>query len=294
MPAEVASWTVGITALCTVPAVIAWHRVIAWGYLIAISLVIVPIRIVADGGGDVSLALEFAFFNLTVCAVLTAVAIVAIGAARNVDVATAAARTSSIRAAALTARAEEQATLDALVHDHVVATIFAAAGAGRNDSEATRVHAAHTLARLGELRDGGASVPELIHPDYFVQGLATSISDTSDTVELIATGERTSPIPSAVASALIESTVEAVRNSVAHASTDSAPVHRAVEVSLTSRRVRITIADDGRGFDLGTVPDSRLGITVSILGRINALAGGRAAVWSQRGIGTRVTIRWQQ
>jgi len=294
MPAEVAPWVVGMTALGTVPAAIAWRPAIAWGFLIGICLVIAPIRFIADGGADVSLALQFSFFTITICAVFTAVVAVALGAARDVDRATAAARTSTMRAAALTARAEEQANLDGLVHDHVIATIFAAAGAGRTDSEATRAHATHTISLLRELRDGGVGVPELLHPDYFVQGLATSILDMSDAVELTVTGERNSPIPSAVASALIESTVEALRNSVVHAAPDSAPVQRVVELWLTAEQVRISIADDGRGFDAESVPDSRLGIVVSILGRVNALAGGHASVWSERGVGTRVTVGWQQ
>ncbi|WP_343922548.1 ATP-binding protein [Rhodoglobus aureus] len=293
MPTDVAPWTVGMTALGTVPAAIAWRPAVAWTFLLASSLVIAPIRIIADGGADVSLAVQFAFFTITVCAVFTAVATVAIGAGREVDVATAAARTSSMRAAALTARAEEQAHLDALVHDEVIATIFAAAGAGRSDSESTRAQAARTIARLSELHEATASVPELIHSDYLIQGLATSINDATDAAEFVVTGERRHPIPSSIASALIEATVEALRNSVVHASLDSAVVNRVVGLRLSSERVDITITDDGRGFDAANVPNNRLGIVVSILGRINALPNAQANVWSQPGEGTRVSVGWQ-
>ena len=294
MPIDVAPWTVEMTALSTVPAAVAWRPPVAWGFLIASSLIIAPVRIIADGGADVSLALQFAFFTITVCAVFTAVATSALDAGREVDVATAAARSYSMRAAALTARAEEQAHLDALVHDEVIATIFAASGAGRSDSESTRAQAARTISRLRELHEATASVPELIHSDYLIQGLITSINETTDSAQFIVTGERNAPIPSSIASALIEATVEALRNSVVHASLNSAPVHRVITLGLSSDKVAITITDDGRGFDTETVPNNRLGIVVSILGRINALPGAHATVWSQPGAGTRVSVWWQE
>lgn len=295
MPDGMSPWTLGMTALGTVPAAVAWRPVVAWSYLIANSLVIAPIRIIADGGADISLAVQFAFFTIAVCAVFNAVATVAIDTGKRVDAATAAARSSSMRAAALTARAEEQAHLDALVHDEVIATIFAAAGAGRSDSEATRAQATRTIARLRELHDATASVPELIHSDHLVQGLATSISETTDVAEFIVSGERNAPIPSSIASALIEATVEALRNSVMHASGDStAAVHRTVDLRLSAYRVDITIADNGCGFTPEKVPKNRLGIVVSILGRINSLPGAHAQVSSQLGVGTRVSVGWHE
>jgi signal transduction histidine kinase len=294
MPTDAAPWTAGMTALSTVPAAIAWRPLVAWLYLIVSSLVIAPIRIIADGGADVSLAIQFAVFTITVCAAFTAVAIVAMGAGRKVDRATAAARASSARAAALTARAEEQAHLDALVHDEVIATIFAAAGAGRSDSESTRAQATRTIARLGQLHHATVSVPGLIQSDYLIQALATSIDEVTDAAQFVVTGERSQPIPSSVASALIEATVEALRNSVAHASVDSSPVQRIVALDLSANRVEITITDDGQGFGTERVMADRLGIAVSIIGRMNSLPGANASMWSRIGEGTRVTVGWQR
>lgn len=294
MPAEMAPWTVGLTALGTVPAAIAWRPVVAWAFLLGNSFAITPIRILADGGADVSLAVQFAFFTITVCAAFTAVATVAMGAGREVDAATAAARTSTMRAAALTARGEEQAHLDALVHDEVIATIFAAAGAGRSDSTSTRLQAARTIARLSELKDATASVPELIHVEYLIQGLTTSINETTDAATFAVEGSRRAPLPSSIASALIEATVEALRNSVVHAAAAVEPVSRAVLLRLATDRVEISVTDDGQGFDPHGVPANRLGIVVSILGRVQALPGAYATVESQPGEGTCVTVGWTE
>ncbi|MBH0098202.1 ATP-binding protein [Salinibacterium sp. NSLL150] len=292
MPAEMAPWTVGLTALGTVPAAIAWRPAAAWAFLLGNSFAITPIRILADGGADVSLAIQYAFFTITVCAAFTAVATVAMTAGREVDVATAAARTSTMRAAALTARGEEQAHLDALVHDEVIATIFAAAGAGRSDSTSTRDQAARTIARLSELKHATASVPELIHVDYLIQGLTSSISEITDAAALVVEGTRRAPLPSSIASALIEATVEALRNSVVHAAAAVEPVSRGVLLRLDSDRVEITVTDDGQGFEPHRVPANRLGIVVSILGRVKALPGAYATVQSEPGEGTCVTVGW--
>lgn len=292
MPIDMAPWTVGMTALSTVPAAVAWRPPTAWGFLIASSLMIAPIRIIADGGADVSLALQFALFTVTICAVFTALAMVALDAGKEVDVATAAAQSSSARAAAVAGRAEEQAHLDGLVHDEVIATIFAAAGAGRSNFESTRAQAARTIARLRELQEATTSVPELVHSDHLVQSLVTSIGETTDSVEFVVTGSRSTPIPSAIASAFLEAAMEALRNSIVHASHDAKPVLRTVTLRLNSSSVAITITDDGRGFDLESVPSNRLGIVVSILGRVNTLPGAQATVWSRPGTGTRVSVRW--
>ncbi|QYH35320.1 sensor histidine kinase [Salinibacterium sp. M195] len=294
MPTELVPWPIIMTALGTAPAAIAWKPRAAWIFLVVNALLVGPIRIIADGGADVSLAIQYAFFTVTVCAVFTGVVTVAVGAGREVDVATAAARASSMRAAALTARGEEQAHLDALVHDEVIATIFAAAGAGHSSSASTRDQAARTIARLSELREATASVPELINVDYLIQGLASSVSETTDAAKFIVTGVRNAPLPSSVASALIEATVEALRNSVVHAGVDSSAVSRVVVLQFFADGVEITITDDGKGFDPSDVPENRLGIVVSILGRMNALPGAHATVWSEPLGGTRVTVGWNE
>jgi hypothetical protein len=306
MPTPLEPWTVGITALSTVPAALAWRPAAAWVYLVASSVVIAPTRIIADGAADVSLAAQFTIFTVTICAVFTAATIVAMSAGRQVDIATAAARTSSMRAAALTAQVEEQAQLDALVHDEVIGTIFAAAGAGRSDSSTTRVQAERTLTRLSELRDAAADIPAIIQPNKLIASLTAVVTEIADATALTVTGERQAPIPAAIASAVIEATSEALRNSRRHAAPDLAPdtapgaalkatrVERAVFLHLSPERVEISVRDDGRGFDLDSVPANRLGIAVSILGRIDVLPGAHASVWSRPGQGTRVSIGWHE
>jgi signal transduction histidine kinase len=58
--------------------------------------------------------------------------------------------------------------------------------------------------------------------------------------------------------------------------------------------IDVTIEDDGPGFDAGDVRPHRLGILVSIHGRMSAVTGGSATVESSPGSGTVVSLRWAQ
>ena len=56
----------------------------------------------------------------------------------------------------------------------------------------------------------------------------------------------------------------------------------------------VRVADDGVGFDPESVAVGRLGIAVSIRGRLARLPGGHARVHSRAGRGTTVQIRWER
>ena len=81
---------------------------------------------------------------------------------------------------------------------------------------------------------------------------------------------------------------EAVRNALAHAGAERI----AVSVDRPDGRVRLVVADDGRGFDQRQA-EHRRGeghIGLSLLGDLAVSAGGTLAVDSEPGSGTRVTL----
>ena len=59
-------------------------------------------------------------------------------------------------------------------------------------------------------------------------------------------------------------------------------------------RATYAVIDDGRGFDPAAVRPGRLGMSVSIVERMRAVHGGRAAIVSRPGVGTRVSIGWSR
>jgi signal transduction histidine kinase len=85
-----------------------------------------------------------------------------------------------------------------------------------------------------------------------------------------------------------------VRNSVLHSGGTGDSVQRIVTVNMTNDAIRATIQDNGRGFNLKTVNDRRLGIRVSIYEKMRLVSGGDAEVDTRPGRGTTVTLTWMR
>lgn len=96
-------------------------------------------------------------------------------------------------------------------------------------------------------------------------------------------------VPAAVVDAVRGAAAEALRNSVRHAGPDAT---RRVELRVDADGLRLTLRDDGRGFDPDAVDPARLGVRSSVLARMRSLEGGRAEVTSAPGAGTEVVLEW--
>ncbi|WP_191251101.1 sensor histidine kinase [Amycolatopsis oliviviridis] len=92
------------------------------------------------------------------------------------------------------------------------------------------------------------------------------------------------PIPASAALALVRAVREALANVDRHAGVG--------EARLTVKDgVRVTVRDEGRGFDPAATPAQRRGVRGSLVERM-AAAGGRAEVTSAPGAGTTVDLVW--
>jgi signal transduction histidine kinase len=94
--------------------------------------------------------------------------------------------------------------------------------------------------------------------------------------------ERARDVPAGVSAQLMRVLQEALSNAWIH----SAAANVRIRLTAGDRRARLEIEDDGRGFDLATVPDTRLG-TVIMRERMAAV-GGNLAIHSAPGRGTLV------
>jgi signal transduction histidine kinase len=97
----------------------------------------------------------------------------------------------------------------------------------------------------------------------------------------------TEPLPATAVDRLADCAAEALRNVARHAGTDSAEIR----VGEGNGQIVVQIIDQGQGFDAGSVPRSRRGISESIRGRM-AEIGGTAEIGGGSGRGTTVTLRW--
>ena len=283
-------WMLEMPAIGATSAAIAWRSSGAWIYLISISVLEAPLRWLAHGRTSWDVPLQYAILTLILAGLFTALAIAAMRNAAAVDSAAALLRDAAARSAAASARAQEQARLDALVHDEVMNTLFYASRGDAALEAPLRRQAIAALAELEMLRNGRAELAGVVTANEFVSRIRSVVLDASIDIAFTTVGERERVVPGDVAAAFAEATSEAARNSLTHAPDAT----RAVTVRLSSERIEVTITDDGPGFDARDVAPHRLGILVSIRGRLAAVDGGGASVNSFRGRGTVVTLSWRQ
>lgn len=212
-------------------------------------------------------------------------------AAQTLDVATVASRRLAVTTAAASAREQERTRIAALVHDSVLSTLLDASRAGA-DPQVLRRQAEGAIVQLSAMaspaQDGTYDAVGALE----LFGAAVwSVDWQLPYHEQIMAGGARLRVPAEVATTMAAALTEAVRNSVRHAPKGQ-PVRRTVVAAAGPDTLRLELTDDGPGFDPATVPAGRLGISVSILGRMRQLPGGSATVRSSPGSGTTVTLQW--
>ncbi len=194
--------------------------------------------------------------------------------------------------AALRATLEAQRSqLDAVIHDHVMTALVAAARSrGPHDAHVTGL-ATQATARVqahGVTREGvGAFAP--VNMEQLLIEAALSVSPIARVTGDIDTSAPL--VPQSVARALTQATREAVLNVEKHADADAIAVHVLVDRAGAGVHVRVEVRDDGVGFDTSAVPSGRLGIRLSLCERMHGV-GGDAEVRSAPGRGTAVVLEW--
>ncbi len=286
-------WLYRVFALGVLAAALAWRRPIAVCYLVfggavasAANMSVVP------HGTGWSLLSDFAR-AVGLCALFLWCAVYARAAAARVDRESAIASSRAAAAAGAAARDRERARFAALIHDAVLSTLLDASRTG-TDSPVLRKQAERTLAQLDELR-GSEAEPDRLNAQGAVGFLRASVHEVNQGIAFSArrwSGVDDLRLPVDAAGTIAAALAEAVRNSLRHATVPGRAVQRAVTVTVSAGGIRVVFRDDGAGFDPAKVPVDRLGISVSILGRMRRLPGGAAFVESQPGEGTSVTLVW--
>ncbi|MGN2636987.1 sensor histidine kinase [Nocardia takedensis] len=293
LPDHTTLWLYRVFALGVLAAALAWRPPLAIGYLIGGSaLAAAANRSVVTHGDSLSLLGDFAR-SAGLCALFLWCAIYARAAAARVDRESAIASSRAATSAGARARDRERARFAALIHDAVLSTLLDASRAG-TESPVLRKQAERTLDQLDEAR-GGRTEPDRLNAQSAIGFLRAAVQEVNPGVRFTArrwSGFDDLRMPVQAAGSLAAALTEAVRNSLRHATVPGRAVRRSVTVTISAGGIRVVFRDDGAGFDLGAVPADRLGISVSILGRMRQLAGGAGFVESSPGEGTTVTLVW--
>jgi len=164
-------------------------------------------------------------------------------------------------------RETERADIAAHLHDSVLQTLALIQRKAGDPAEVTRLARAQERELRAWLYAGprgsqatlASAVTEVAHEVEDLHGIP---------IELVITGDR--PLDSS-GTALVRAVREALLNAVRHG---SAPVSAYVEVG--SAVVEAFVRDHGPGFDVNAIPEDRLGVRESILGRMSRHGGSAA------------------
>ena len=179
-------------------------------------------------------------------------------------------------------RSQERADMAAHLHDSVLQTLALI------QKQAHDQRAVQRLARSQErdLRQWLYGTNEDPHQTVkaALQTAAAEVEDGHGTpIEVVVVGD--APLRAGSA-ALVQATREAMVNAAKHSEAPRIDVYAEIE----DGNLEVFVRDRGRGFDLDSVGEDRLGVRRSILGRMER-HGGSAEIRSRPGEGTEVRLR---
>lgn len=278
--------------LATVCVAVATNARVAAGYGAISAVVFFVVRgTPAGGAAPPVLALQDAL----VVVVQPAVTLLVLHHLREqvlrLDAALAARHAESADAAVNQALVDERRRLDAVVHDEIMTTLVAGAQS-RTPHDPTVVDLA-TLAlrwlRQEAPEDDDTAAVTADRLVRLVKDVTAGVCPRAEVLGEIPAAAVT--IPPHVVRALMRATREAALNAERHSGAEHVQVLVGVAASPRRVTVRVSITDDGAGFDPEAVPPQRLGLRVSIGERMQAV-GGRSESVASPGRGTTVRLQW--
>jgi signal transduction histidine kinase len=289
VPDAGAPWIDDFVSLGAIVSVLAVRPV--WAALIAFSTACLTVvdRWAVTPGHDLLPAVQNGLYVFLFCITFIALGVMTFRGVRAADLAEAAALEAAASAAADAAREREQGRINALVHDRVLATLLAAARPVPGSEALRRADAARALDGLRALLSDSEDLGGDLDGESFAWSLQATTTELAPEAVFGYEVHSDLRIGPAAIEALTAATEEALRNSVLHAGATNRTVH----VHVGEDGAQVDVLDDGVGFDPSRVPPTRLGISESIRGRMEALPGGAAVVVSTPGVGTRVQLRFR-
>lgn len=281
-------WLQGFGAIHATLLAVAWNRPAVWAFPLAQGPLVATVEYFASGQ-HLEPSLLDGIGTLVTSLILTGAGAGVVTAAALQDQEAQRARAVAAREAALRTGEREQARINALVHDEIMSVLIAAVRSPAPAGVAERAERA--VGSVQAIR--GSAERDTAYPaEQFVAAMRATAAEISEHIVVTSSVTATAPVPASVVAALAEATGEALRNSVLHAGGPDDAVNRVVAVTVAEDEVRVTVRDDGRGFVPRDVSTRRLGLQVSIHGRMRALDGGGSHVSSTPGAGTTVDLWW--
>jgi signal transduction histidine kinase len=279
-------WLLGISAVAAGISFRFWLGVL---YIFIVSLGWIPTRISPSGGsGELILAIQDSLHLFVLASIATTMAAAFRWQAAKTDFANQNLIASGVKSAQSQAMELEQSRLDALVHDSVLTTLLVASKAQTPEEiSLAKESAAEALRRLDEDNASLKTVTAITQVSFF-EALQNRIHEVHPSFEVTVQQTNNALLPELISEALTEATLQAVDNSTKHGGSSA---KRSVLLQSQGTGLKIVVSDTGKGFRASKIPKDRLGIQLSIIGRVKSV-GGRVFIRSEPGKGTDVVLEW--
>lgn len=281
-------WELGFASLA---ATGAFKRKLAFIFLAIMPMAWFLLRISPFGGSsEIALAVEDSLYSFFFSTSVALMVMFLRHRAGEVDAEFSALSKARIRRAFLDAVQLEKTKVNAIVHDSVIASLDAASQAQTEGDRITASRsAAAAIARLESEKDRDPLTPERISSKTLIASLSAAIARRSTQVQVKTKSAIEHQVPYDIAVAIAEATFQALNNSIVHAPSASS---RKVTLSTDRETLKVVILDNGPGFRMSSVPQSRLGVRLAIFGRLKTL-GVEAHLQSSPGQGATWVFEWR-
>jgi signal transduction histidine kinase len=179
-------------------------------------------------------------------------------------------------------RDEHRAEMAAHLHDSVLQTLALIQNRAGASSEAGRLARAQERELRAWLYDGDTPADSDLATDLRDYGSALEL-DYEVVMTVVSAGASTERASGEVAAAAREAMLNAARHAGGEVS---------VYIEGSPGSVDVYVRDRGPGFDPQNVPDDRLGVRESIVGRMRRIGGSATVAPGAGGVGTQVHIRF--
>ncbi|KAF0845298.1 ATP-binding protein [Nocardia caishijiensis] len=275
--------------LSFVPGLAAMTAALAWSPLSTVAYLLIATTAVQQINQHRATAINFAFgleltYSLGFSLVFVAMILEGLRTAAALDHAREVTDRFGDDTAALEARAAQRRTHNTLIHNEVLSTLLAATSLPHSPHLQRR--AAQAITRISTTPLVGDD--RLYGNQHAVEILRAAVEDGGKVEMSLRCRDGQARAEAVIA--LADGAREAVRNARAH----NPPGTRIrARIEADTRRVIVTIRDDGRGFDTTSTHSARYGLRGS-LDRIRDIPGCAAGLDSAPGKGTTVTLRWRR
>jgi signal transduction histidine kinase len=240
------------------------------------------------GGSEMLVSLQDSAYIFFSAGALAGLIFVIREGARASDRANSEAINSTLQQARTDAVERERQRIDALVHDKVLSTLLLAANAQSPADKKNVVHLAKDAISILTATREGTNDAAGFTPLGLFRALKRAASGLAPQINVVTLSGGTEEIPIQVAQAITEATLQAIDNATRHSRGTRLEL---ILDSPSPNALRVQVIDNGIGFRLDRMPKDRIGIRISIYGRLESV-GGRAVIDSSLTKGTTVTLGW--